>query len=692
MRSRPTLPGSKRSAYSISGILSALKNPRRRAEHEDMLVRAGTQASRLALFALLVLSGLFVVQTTVGIPVEPLGDFLFRWMSPLAPTLATLVIILRTLTSDRPSLGWLLIAAGQALWAFGAFYYAIALWSADPMPFPSAADAGWILFYFPTVAGIVLLLRKRITSGGETVSLLDAAIGALAISAAGAAVAFGAIVDATGGSPAAVATNLAYPLGDLALVAIMVGGLATTGWRLGRGWILLLAGFLLFGIADISYVFQAATGNYSDGVINAGWVVSSAVVALAIWQPWADARVRVQDWSAFIFPATFGIVGLLVLVYDHFRPVHLLALALATACVAAVIARMSLIFQQNLRMLRSSRIEATTDALTGLGNRRKLLADLAAVQKTQATLVLLDLDGFKVYNDTYGHPAGDALLARLGRRLATSARDGVAAYRLGGDEFCVLAGDADRALEHALAASEALCEHGDGFDITSSYGIAQMPAEARDPGEALRVADQRMYTQKHGRESSAGRQSKNVLLSALVERNPGLVHHLTDVAELAVDVARLLELPEHEIEQVRHAAELHDVGKVAIPDAILQKQGPLTDEEWRFVHEHTLIGARIISAAPALTHVAKLVRSSHERWDGTGYPDRLTANQIPIGSRIVSACDALAAMVTNRPYREAVDLPQALEELQRCAGTQFDPTVVTALTTVLTTPAALAAA
>ncbi len=109
---------------------------------------------------------------------------------------------MRTLTSDRPSLGWLLIAAGQALWAFGAFYYAIALWSADPMPFPSAADAGWILFYVPTVAGIVLLLRKRITSGGETVSLLDSAIGALAISAAGAALAFGAIVDATGGSHA----------------------------------------------------------------------------------------------------------------------------------------------------------------------------------------------------------------------------------------------------------------------------------------------------------------------------------------------------------------------------------------------------------------------------------------------------------------------------------------------------------
>ena len=657
-----------------------------------MVVRVGNEVARFALFALIVLSCLFVAQTTVGVPIEALDGFLFRWMSPLAPTLAAFVIAVRTLISDRPSLGWLLIAAGQAFWAFGAFYYAIALWDADPMPFPSAADAGWILFYLPTVAGIVLLLRKRITSDGETVSLLDAAIGALAISAAGAAVAFGAIVDATGGSSAAIATNLAYPLGDLALVAIMVGGLATTGWRLGRGWTLLLLGFLLFGIADISYVFQAATGNYSDGVINAGWVVSSAVVALAIWQPWAEARVRVQDWSAFIFPATFGAVGLLVLVYDHFRPVHLLSLALATACVAAVIARMSLIFQQNLRMLRSSRVEASTDALTGLGNRRQLLTDLAAIEKSEATLVLLDLDGFKVYNDTYGHPAGDALLALLGRRLAAATQQGASAYRLGGDEFCVLSAGAELAQEQALSAAAALSEHGDGFDVTSSFGVATMPKDAQDGTEALRIADQRMYTQKHGRESSAGRQSKNVLLRAIAERSPSLVDHVTDVAELAVDVARLLELPEHEIEQVRHAAELHDVGKVAIPDAILQKRGALSAEEWQFVHEHTLIGARIISAAPALSHVAKLVRSSHERWDGEGYPDRLAGEAIPIGSRIVAACDALAAMVTDRPYREAVGLPAALEELDRCAGSQFDPAVVTALTAVLTAPAVQAAA
>jgi len=184
-----------------------------------------------------------------------------------------------------------------------------------------------------------------------------------------------------------------------------------------------------------------------------------------------------------------------------------------------------------------------------------------------------------------------------------------------------------------------------------------------------------------------------VLLRALGERNPELINHLTDVAELAADVARSLGLPEHEIEQVRHAAELHDVGKVAIPDEILRKTGSLSDEDWQFIHQHTLIGERIIGAAPALAHVAKLVRSTHERWDGTGYPDRLRARQIPVGARIITACDALAAMLSDRPYRLAVGLRAALEELKRCAGSQFDPEVVVALTAVLTsTPAETVAA
>jgi response regulator RpfG family c-di-GMP phosphodiesterase len=187
-----------------------------------------------------------------------------------------------------------------------------------------------------------------------------------------------------------------------------------------------------------------------------------------------------------------------------------------------------------------------------------------------------------------------------------------------------------------------------------------------------------MYAQKHAGRMSASRQSKDVLLSALTERDPELGGHLSVVAELAESTARHMGLARDEIETIRHAAELHDVGKVSIPDGILAKAGPLNDEEWAFVRRHTLAGERIIGAAPALTTVARLVRSSHERWDGSGYPDGLADDAIPLGARIVAVADAFDAMTAGRPYREGISHAEAIGELRRCAGTQFDPLVVDA--------------
>ena len=643
--------------------------------------------AKLALGALVLMLAVYCVLLTAGLPWQPFEDLLRRWAGPIGPGLAALVIAVRAFHGGRRSLGWLLIAAGQAFWASGALYYSAVLWNADPMPFPSLADAGWILFYLPTFAGIIVLAQERTGRRGAA-SVLDGAIAALAMAGVGAAIAFGAIVDATGGSQLAIATNLAYPIGDLALLALVVGAVAVSGWQLSRRWTGLALGLAVFAVSDTIYLLMIANGTYVGGLIDAGWPLASMIMALAVWQPERVSAGRfVRSWSAFVLPAAFGTVGLATLVYDHFYRVHLLALVLSTACVAAVIVRMMLIFRENLEMLRLSKIEATTDALTGLGNRRKLLADLDALGRAESLLVLLDLDGFKAYNDAFGHPAGDALLARLGRRLSDSVRPGDSAYRLGGDEFCVLAMGAMDQAGVALRISQALCESGDGFSVTSSYGFVSMPDDAHTSTDALSIADHRMYAQKQRRENSAGRQSKDVLLRALEERLPELSDERTDVAELAADVARRLGLPDHEVEQIYHAAELHDVGKVAIPDAILQKADPLTDEDWQFIHQHTVIGERIISAAPALAHVARLVRSSHERWDGTGYPDRLAGESIPAGARILSVCDALAAMLSDRPYRLAVGLPAALAELDRCAGSQFDPEVVAAVAAVLTTPA-----
>ncbi len=298
-------------------------------------------------------------------------------------------------------------------------------------------------------------------------------------------------------------------------------------------------------------------------------------------------------------------------------------------------------------------------------------------------LVLFDLDGFKHYNDTFGHPAGDALLVRLGANLETYLSGRGRAFRMGGDEFCALFEPGDEVADPIIAgAASALTEHGEGFNVSSSYGSITLPREAQDATEALRIADQRMYAQKNAGRTSATRQSKDVLVRALTERAPELFTHLEGVADLAEATAKRLGMNDEEAECVRHAAELQDVGKVAIPDAILTKPGPLDPHEWEFIRRHTLIGERIVSAAPALGAVARLVRSSHERWDGTGYPDRLLEQEIPMGSRVVGVIDAFDAMTSQRPYSPAVSSSAALAELRRCASAQFDPVVVEAFCTV----------
>jgi two-component system cell cycle response regulator len=205
-----------------------------------------------------------------------------------------------------------------------------------------------------------------------------------------------------------------------------------------------------------------------------------------------------------------------------------------------------------------------------------------------------------------------------------------------------------------------------------------LPHEARDATVALRIADQRMYAQKDDRRSSSTRQARDILLQILHEREPGLGDHLKGVSKLALGVATRLKLEGEERDEVVRAAELHDVGKMAIPDMVLRKPGPLNEEEWAFVRQHTIIGERILSAAPALLPIGKLVRASHERFDGSGYPDGLAGDAIPLGARIVAVCDAFYAMTSVRPYRPAISPEDALTELRACAGTQFDPEVVAA--------------
>jgi diguanylate cyclase (GGDEF)-like protein len=357
------------------------------------------------------------------------------------------------------------------------------------------------------------------------------------------------------------------------------------------------------------------------------------------------------------------------------------------AAVLSLLLAFSLAFQRSVRERRLSDHEATTDALTGLGNRRKLFADMerkigSLGAEQSVTIAIFDLDGFKAYNDSFGHPAGDALLTRLGYRLAVVVGDLGNVYRIGGDEF-VIATASGSDVRVIKAAQAALSESGLGFRIGCSVGSTRIVAGTMLE-QALHVADQRLYADKRsGTRRDSRTEVKDVLLQVLAEQNGNLVDHLDHVALFAWSTAVRLDLPPEQADRARLAAELHDIGKAAIPNSILNKPGPLDHQERRYMQRHSEIGERIVAAAPTLQEIAPIIRSAHERMDGTGYPDGLRLDQIPICSRIIAVVDAYDAMTTDRPYQQAMSSEDAVAELDRCAGTQFDAAVVTAFTSVL---------
>jgi two-component system, cell cycle response regulator len=622
----------------------------------------------------------------------------FEGLGPdVAFFIAGLLLIARSFSAEG---GWALIGLGALCWAGGDVYWQLNLSNLSSPPVPSWADAGYLSFCPLAFVGILWLVRKRVATAPKTL-IADALAAALAVAAISAAVVVQPVLTHAQGGTLALATNLAYPVVDLLLLGLIVGATALGRWRLQRTWVLLGLSVISFWVADSLYLVTVATNTYQASAwFNPLWYVSPILAACAAWLPRerSPRAFRREGIRGIVMPLIFACAALATLVWSSFSPVGAIAVVLATLSVLVIMVRLVLTWRENASLLRASQDEALTDDLTGLLNRRALAVELEYRMAASETgepymLALFDLDGFKYYNDNFGHPTGDALLRRLGARLADCLRGSGAAYRMGGDEFCALIDDSGESESIVEAAAVALTEHGEGFVIGCSYGSVVIPDEARTSEVALRLADQRMYAQKRGDRSSASRQSADVLLRALAERSPDLGTHLRDVAELAGAVAQRFTLPIEEVENIRQAAELHDVGKVAIPDAILDNPGTLSADEWAFIHRHTVIGERIIGAAPALRRTAALVRASHENIDGTGYPDGLAGDQIPLGSRIISVCDAFNAMTTNRPYRGAMDEASAIAELRRCTGSQFDRAVVEHLCAILTRPrAALRAA
>jgi diguanylate cyclase (GGDEF)-like protein len=450
-------------------------------------------------------------------------------------------------------------------------------------------------------------------------------------------------------------------------------------YALGPAAVLLLAG-VHHGSLVMAAIYAAAflAGCLVDLVTSTLREAGALMVA-----PQIQLRVTAQVWVIDACIAPLGL--LLALAARHDYAALLMVFPLGTLLLVLQRDRDQRILQAQERLELAS-----TDPLTGLGNRRKLAGDLARCLKSASVaeplgLMVFDLDGFKAYNDTFGHMAGDALLARTGHKLAEVASPGGTAYRLGGDEFCVLLAVEPDDLPAAMArVGDALREDGETFSIAASGGAVALPQEASALEYALQLADERMYLRKEQRSPSGAReQTRNVLLRIMQAKQPGLSDHTSHVSLLAVSVGRRLGLDAERVDELARAADLHDIGKVGIPDAILDKPSTLDREEWDLIHQHTLIGERILSAAPALRPVARIVRSSHERWDGRGYPDGLAGEAIPLGARIVAVCDAYDAIVSDRCYRAGRSPERAREELIREAGHQFDPSVVSAVLDVL---------
>jgi len=640
-----------------------------------------TAAVLLALFAVQVGTGVAGPQVTAVF-----DDYLYNALLLAGAGFC----VWRAAVVREERLVWILMGATIVVWTAGDIAWTVA-WAQDPnAPYPSLSDALWLAWYPVTLVVLYLLVRSRVASFRASL-WLDGIIGALCTIALAFAFAYGPIADSATGSTAAVLTNLAYPLGDILILGVVVAIFGLTGWRPGRAWLVLGAGLALNALADVVYLVQTALGTYVQGtLVDAGWPASALLVGLAAWQP-AKRGVApdIEGLRVVAVPFTCGLVGVTLLAYDHFDRVNKPALALTAVTLLLVLTRTALAFRDYQRMLGRSRQEALTDALTGLRNRRSLMLDLeeelpVATPAYPRALGLFDLNGFKEYNDAFGHIAGDGLLARLGLRLADAVRGHGRAYRLGGDEFCVLLEPGAAGVEPVMAAClSALTERGEGFEVTASHGSVLSPEEVTDATEALQVADRRMYARKGGRRMSPGRQSRDVLLRMLSEREPDLHAHLRGTAELALSVGRELGMEPEALDEVARAAELHDLGKIAIPDEILNKTGPLDESEWAFMRRHTIIGERILLAAPALRPVARLVRASHERYDGSGYPDGLVGEQIPLGARVVAVCDAFDAMLSDRPYRRRLDEAEALDQLMRCSGRQFDPVVIGAFARVV---------
>jgi diguanylate cyclase len=473
-----------------------------------LLVRAGT----LAVVAAWVLY-VFYVARGLGWGIGA-DSFFHSFVFSGVLVAAACVCLARGALIATDRLVWIVLGTGMGFWALGTIYWSVFLKHLEAPPYPSAADLLYLSFYPAAYVALMLLARPRLRGIGRSV-WLDGLIGVLAVGALGATFLVPSVVADTGGSTAVVMTNLAYPLCDLLLIALVVGGFALSSWRPGKAWALIGGGLVLFAIADSIYLYRVANGSFVEGtLLDALWMAGMVLLAVAAWQVSPrSATYTAQAWPVLVVPSLFSLASLGVLIYGNVRGINVPALVLAGATVVAALTRLALSFRE-VRVLSETRRQATTDELTGLANRRYLYERLgvelssATAHDGVLTLLVADLDGFKELNDTLGHQAGDLLLTQLGPRVLDVLRAGDMLARLGGDEFAVLLPglDADDALGvveriHSVI-DQPFAIRGLTIHIEASIGIASYPVHASDADELVQRADVAMYQAKQSRAGS----------------------------------------------------------------------------------------------------------------------------------------------------------------------------------------------
>jgi two-component system cell cycle response regulator len=610
----------------------------------------------------------------------------------------------------RPRLPWLLLGLSQVVYASGDTTFYIAHYVLHSTAFPAPADALYLGHYPLVVLGLTLLIRHR-TPGRDLPGLLDAS--ALAVVAG--LLSWLMVIAPQGpfDSPSlSKAVVLAYPVMDLAMLAVALRMILGVGRR-SVAFYLLSANLLAIFTADSLYSYQQLSASYQAGnFLDAIWLGGNLALGAAALHPTMGAlgerspagggghgRGRIVA----LFAA--ALVAPVILLVQDVTGTLRYASVIASACIVLFV----LALARMVGLATDQRRLAVTDLLTGLRTRRYLESalpvEIARARRSagEVALFIVDIDHFKSVNDRFGHPAGDHALTEVAGRLRSAARTGDILARYGGEEFALLSPGAAadelpviaERLRTRVAGEPIELTPGTGVAITISVGAASYPLHGDDPTELVAVADRALYRAKaQGRDRAViGDRTEAEPASGISGDQLPMVDFLQRVAD-EIDawlssyehsraigrwVTRLsVELGHDPATTLRAelAGRLHDVGKVVVPPAILVKVAALSAEEWAMLREHPDHGARLIGVVPGLATVAGIVRQHHERYDGGGYPCGLAGDGIRVEARVLSVCDAWAAMRSDRPYQRMLGEDQAREQLRLGRGGQFDPQIV----------------